>query len=143
MGFNAAEVLEPLDYDFTSFNGPDGKPLPKGTVPEPSSGAVKAYFRAMKDLAKEARRFKDIEKKLGNIDEISDEELAERMATVDEAEEGADELQRNQKVALAGLCSDNPSLEVLEALPFRIFMAFNKWLIGEINPKTAAPGSKP
>ncbi len=136
MGFNAGEVLEPLDYDFSAFGGP------VGVIPEPSSGAVKDYFRAMKNLAKEARKFKDIEAKLGNIDDVSDEELAERMATIDEAEEGADELQRAQKEALAALCSNTPSFDELDRLPFRIFTAFNKWLVGEINPKTAAPGSK-
>lgn len=136
MGFNAGEILEPLDYDFSKYDGP------VGTVPEPSSGAVKGYFRAMKNLAKEARKFKDIEKALGDeeeIDSLPDEELAERMSMLDEAEEGVDMLQKQQKEALAALCSNQPSFDELDRLPHRVFQAFNKWLIGEINPKKDSP----
>lgn len=134
MGFNAGEVLEPLDYDFSAFGGP------VGTVPEPSTGDVRGYFKAMKDMAKEARKYKDIEAKLGDVDDLTDEELADRMATLDEAEEGVNELQRLQKEALAGLCSNQPSFDELDRLPHRVFQAFNTWLVGEIAPKKDRSG---
>jgi hypothetical protein len=134
--FNAGAAVEKLEYDFTDYGGSEG------IIPEPSSGAVKAYFRSMKDLAKEARKFKGIADSLGEVDDLDDEQLADRMSTIEEAEEGADQLAEMQKRALAELCSNKPTFDEIEALPYRVFQAFNRWLVAEIAPKKEAPGSK-
>jgi hypothetical protein len=134
--FDAGTAIEALEFDFTAYGGSEG------VIPEPSSGSVKTYFRSMKDLAKEARKFKGIADSLGNVDDLTDDEISERMASIEEAEEGADQLADMQKRALADLCSGTPSYEELGQLPYRVFQAFNRWLVSEINPKKEAPGSK-
>lgn len=134
--FDAGAAVEALDYDFTAFGGKEG------TIPEPSSGAVKGYFRSMKDLAKEMRKFKGIAEQIGDVEGLTDEEITARMSMIEEAEEGVDELQEKQKHMLASLCGGEITYDDLDRLPFRVFQAFNTWLLGEITPKKTTPGSK-
>lgn len=134
--FDAGTAVESLEYDFTAYGGSEG------VIPEPSSGTVKAYFRAGKDLAKEMRKFKGISDALGDVDNLSEEEITSRMAMIEEAEEGVDELQERQRGMLVDLCGGAVTRDELDRLPFRVFQAFSKWLIGEISPKRTTPGSK-
>lgn len=134
--FNAAEAVESLEFDFTAYGGGSG------VIPEPSSGTVKAYFRSMKALAKDMKKFKGIADQLGDVEEMSEEEIADRMGMIEEAEEGVDELQEKQRHMLADLCGNAITTDDLDRLPFRVFQAFNAWLLGEITPKRTTPGSK-
>jgi len=134
--FNAATAVESLEYDFTAYGGQ------AGVIPEPSTGLVKGYFRAMKALAKDMRKFKGIADQLGDVENMSDEEIADRMGMIEEAEEGVDELQDKQRHMLADLCGGAITVDDLDRLPFRVFQAFNQWLLGEIAPKKTTPGSQ-
>lgn len=134
--FDAGTAVESLEFDFTAYGGNEG------VIPEPSSGAVKAYFRAGKALAKDMRKFKGIADQIGDTEDLTDEEITERMSMIEEAEEGVDELQGKQRHMLADLCGGAITVDDLDRLPFRVFQAFNQWLLGEISPKRTTPGSK-
>lgn len=134
--FDAGLAVEALEFDFTAYGGG------AGVIPEPSSGAVKAYFRSAKGLAKDLRKFKGIADQMGDIENLSEEEITDRMSLIEEAEEGADELQDKQRHMLADLCGGAITVDDLDRLPFRVFQAFNSWLLGEISPKRTTPGSK-
>ena len=130
-GFNAAEVVEALDFDFTAFNGP------KGTIPEPSNKQVKIFFNRMRDTALATRR------DAATLDEdelLSDEDAANlALAAFDETSE-----KHNQDVvnAVVMVCSNIFSYEDLDNLPFRVQNAFMAWLVVQIRPEEATPAGR-
>lgn len=157
--FVAGTAVERLEYDFTDFDGG------KGFIPEPTRGAVKSYFKGLKALMRETADLRGAAE--GDSDEMSDEEVAALMAKADEAEERSEEYHTRSIGLLAELCGaereevditvgeqeepvDNivkyvggsPTYDELQALPFRVFQAFNQWLVTEIQPKKTTPGTK-
>ena len=153
--FKAGDAVERLEYDFTDFGGN------AGTIPEPSRGQVKAYFNGIKNLMKEV---KDLRGMAENIDpdKMSDEEVADLMSKVDEAEERSDDYHERSVGLLAELCGadkvdlrseeseepitfkyvgGSPTFDELQALPFRVLQAFTQWFIQEIQPKKTTPGT--
>jgi hypothetical protein len=155
--FKAAEAVESLEFDFTGVgNGASG------VIKEPSTALVNGFFKNMKDMMKDIQSLqaaaKGVDFEESDV-EMTDEELADRMAKMDEAEAGADHLQKKSMENLAILCgaewTDNPdendgghyeggspTLEDLQSLPFRHLNAFTQWLIGEIRPKKDRPAGK-
>lgn len=129
-GFNAAEVVEALDFDFTSFDGP------KGTIPEPSSKQVKKFFNTVRDISIVIRRGqKDF-----NEEEIIEDadHAATVLAALDETSEEHNTKMYNNVVMV---CSNAFTREQLEALPFRVQNAFITWLTNQISPEAEAPAT--
>jgi len=158
--FNAATAVESLDYDFTAYGGGEG------VVPEPSTGAVNTFFNNMKILAKEVTALSELAKEV-DVEGMTDEDLAKHMASIDEAQAGAEHYQRKTIENLAELCGGvrefeeihtesaeepvtkietvvggSPSVDDLSKLPYRVLQAFSQWLMGEIRPKKTTPGTK-
>lgn len=140
MGFDAGTVVEPLDWDFTKYDGG------KGTVPEPTDKMIETFFR---DIAKAAA---EMFTTLG-IDK--DEAAAADPVTVIETVAATDiETPLTTKMfdamfkATAKLCSNQPSLAQLKKLPMRVRSRFVTWLIGELSPEVGgavslSPGAAP
>ena len=145
--FNAGKVIDRLTYDFSDFDGG------KGTIPEPSTGRVNDFFNGIKDLVAEIR---GIATKVGAdkaIEDMSEEDMAIAMENVDEATAKATDFNTRSLRLLALLCGatededgditgGSPTYAELEALPYRVQQAFSAWLIQEIRPKKATPGSR-
>jgi hypothetical protein len=138
MGFDAANVVEPLDWDFTKFGDKDDK----GTVPEPTDRAIETFF---KDVAKATKEvLKDLgmpEREIG-----SDADAASRM--IETIAEISPDTPITTKMfdalfrATARLCSNQPSLTQLKKLPLRVRIAFVTWLMGELNPEPVGAASR-
>lgn len=158
--FNAATAVDTLDWDFTAFDGGEG------VIAEPSTGDVNRFFKNMKKMVKDVkamqRSIKGLEEFSADDEELTDEQLAEQMGKVEEAEAGAEIFQQRTIECLAELCGakwelcsepgeeerdrlvgGSPSMEQLQTLPYRHLQAFSEWLMGEIRPKKTTPGTKP
>lgn len=116
MGFNAAEAVSELSYDFTSVGGPSG------VTPEPTSDQVRTMQFRLRTLFK-------------LDDGTSPEELAAHMAELTEGELRARDDELIEIYAAA--CSEKPSVAELRALPHRVLQQFIGWLSGELNTPTA------
>lgn len=132
--FNAATAVEQLDYDFEAYGGG------KGTIPEPTTGQMEAYFNEIREIAANARKLQESAKKMqerGNDAEaLSDEETQEILAAMDSF--SLQQFQSQMSAAIARLCSDSPSEEQLSKLPHRVLQAFMKWISGEFRPEAGA-----
>lgn len=149
--FNAGQMVERLEFDFTDFDGP------AGVVDEPSSGTVNVFFRTMKNLLKEVKSATKTGDDV-NLEELDDDALAEAVGKVNEDEVDAARYQERTLEAVAVLCGaewvkpdmdsepvltgGSPDFQTLSALPYRVLQAFIQWLIEEIKPKKAAPAGK-
>jgi len=126
--FDAGTAVDPLEYDFTKYVAGAA-----GTTPEPSQDQVKEFQHAQMETAK---RVKEL---LGLDLDVSDLEGAQATLTrVDMSKldpQALDQMSEDLKTKLAKLCSDEPSKEVLDAVPFRVLQAYMGWLSGQLNPK--------
>jgi hypothetical protein len=128
--FDSSSIGGELDFDFTKWGGK------AGTVPEPSRPAVN---KLMKKIQSDF-------KKLGMVGEEDDEsttpgEIADRMNKIDD-EELFETMANNITDAVAELCGGTPSLKELQALPYRPFMGFFGFLVGNLmNPEASKPGT--
>lgn len=130
-GFKATQAVSGLSYDFTGLEVQDDDAAElldkcKGTTPEPSYQQV----RHMQS------RFKQM---LGIGDEVDPVEINKAMARMSEAEL----LDRDDEIAeiIAGVTSGSPSIEEIQALPYRVREAYVGWICGELNNPTAGTGS--
>lgn len=117
MPFKSSD-LEPMSYDFTAHGGP------KGVVPEPSQQEFRAYTRG---LIKVQVKAKEIETAYDKED-ATEEDLTAAGDLAEQLEADIDKL-------VADLCHDHPTLEEVQALPFRVKNAFSKYLRDEFTPK--------
>lgn len=128
--FSADTIGGALEFDFSTWAGP------KGVVPEPSRVAVNRMMKEINAAFKE----------LGLRDEDNEEDLTadELVQTMDkvEDEETFEKLTERLLTILAEICSGTPTLDQLTALPYRPFMGFFGYLIGNLtNPEGSAPGT--
>jgi hypothetical protein len=126
MGFDAGKAVEPLDFDFTAFGGPEG------VIPEPSTGQVDDFFDELKSLAHEAKGMLAMadKKKTG---EMSEQDAVEFLSTLDD--DMVQKFRDRMINALDKLCGGTPSRTDIEALPYRVLNAFNAWLGGALRPE--------
>lgn len=154
--FDAGSAVEELEFDFSKFGGG------AGSIDEPTTGRVNAFFTGLRTLLKEVRGLQKDTEDLDQIEELSEEEIAAQADKIDSASAGASEYQQRTMELIAELCGakwegdppqegeedqrvlvgGSPSLEALQTLPFRHLQVFNQWLIQEIQPKRTTPGSK-
>ncbi len=111
--FTVAQALEPLDWDFTACQPATPAEVPwRGTVPEPSQAAIRAFQEALRAVSPTA-------------DPSRVGELAEGDSALD-----------TLKDAIVTLAGGSPSKAILDAVPFRGFMAFAGWLTERLlNPR--------
>lgn len=127
-GFDAGSAVEPMDYDFTTVKGGQGK----GTVPEPSTAEMKTFQRDFAAIMRDAKAL-----------ELSDDEAAKlSKEEFDTLQDQMDEIADRLDEAVSVLCHNTPSKEEVATLPFRIKTAFSKWLMEQFSPEGETSGTK-
>ena len=153
-GFDAASVVEALDYAFDSckgdhegscWRGSETEPRPAkctvfvpgchGVVAEPTDRQIAGYLSGIKKLVKDYQ---------GQLPDNLVTGEADAAALTDAAEELDPEvvvrLHGDVAGLFAGLCSGEPSREDILRLPPRIRAFFYRWLQQEVMSPEAAPG---
>lgn len=125
-GFDAATAVDPMDWDFSKYEGGTG------TVPEPSTNEMKAF---QKEFAKIMRKGAALD-----IDDDDALKMSEKEFVA--FQKKADAIGEELDVAVARLCKNQPSEEQMAKLPFRVKTQFSKWLMAEMNPEGEAAGTK-
>lgn len=132
-GFNAATVVEPLDYDFRTTENPKA---PHGVIKEPTDRQLADYLAGIKKLL---AKFKGQlpESLLGG--DVNPVDLFNAMDDLDP------EVVVNFHADMAGLfaelCSGDPSKADILGLPIRVRAIFYAWLQQEVMSPEAAPGA--
>jgi hypothetical protein len=126
--FDAATVVEPLDWTFEPF-----VPGAKGVITEPTDEQISKYLNDFKAMGAEIR------------DKVPDApdgtNPADLMAALDDLDlDGVAELTAKMAGIVAGLCSGSPSADTILALPPRRRTMFYGWLQQEVMSPEAAPG---
>ena len=116
MAFTAATAVSALNYDLRPYAEIDG------TVPEPSSKAIDAFFARLQEMAKEAGADLD--------DDAKPQEIAQAVTEIDE--NAMSNMTDSLLKATVELTEGNPTRKELDNLPFRVQHAFFNWLVGEI-----------
>jgi hypothetical protein len=128
--FDADSIDGDLEYDFSKWGGPSG------TVPEPPQHAVRGLMKRISRVFKDSGLRKEDEE-----DNITPGEVAETMDRVED-DEMFEKLNIELLDALAMVCGGSPSKEELEKLPYRPFMGFFGYLIGNLtNPEGSTSGT--
>ena len=127
-GFNAATVVEALDWTFEPFVHASG------VIREPNDEQIKTYLKDIKAIGEEVRKQipdapdgaspMDLMSALEDLDLDSVSGLTETMAGI-----------------IAALCSGDPTREQILALPPRRRTMFYGWLQQEVMSPEAAPGA--
>lgn len=127
--FNAESIGGEIEYDFTKWGGPEG------VVPEPPRHLVNALMKNITKAFKDA----DLGPETGEGEVLSPEQVADTMNKIED-EEMFQNLTDKLVEHLAEVCGGSPSKKDLEALPYRPFMGFFGYLIGNLtNPEASAP----
>jgi hypothetical protein len=121
-GFNAATVVEALDWDFHPYADANG------TVQEPTDPQIRAFVDALAKLTESVR------------DKLPEDDGEPTAADIALALGNAIESHQEMAGIYAALCSGEPSAETLLALPMRIRVVFYSWLQQEVMSPEAAPG---
>lgn len=123
--FDAANIVESLDWDFSAFEGGTG------TTPEPTEKLLAEFLRDVSNLHTDiAKERKDLElPENPSTDDLI--EAVTRLKTSDILED----LFRRMTVLIANLCQQNPSAEQIEKLPMRHKAAFFRYMTENIRPE--------
>lgn len=123
--FNLTDEVGALDYNFEPYAG-------KGTIPEPSTMQIQAFRQALGEM-------------LGEVDEdssnkVDDVALAKRLAEYLKSD--TTEADEKSLHIVADVCSNQPSFDDLQALPYRARQAFFGWVVGMLLvPEGARPAT--
>lgn len=144
MGFNAAERVSALDYDFTTMDPcPTALRKCKGIIPEPSDEMMDTFierFHRLMDLlatASVSTLTFELSEKARKMDEAPetltvDEALAKWHEPDDDLSEGRRKANGAVVELLADICQGTPSKAEIEAMPGRTRAAFLQWLVMEL-----------
>lgn len=128
--FNAKDAVEPLDFDFSPYAEA------KGTVPEPTDEQVATFYG---DLGQQLEKALGPERVAG-IDLTEPREVGRLFMSLTAEDHRA---MYDQMLALhAAVCSNEPSVEQLGALPFRLRQAFYGMLQEWLRPEASRPATK-
>jgi hypothetical protein len=132
-GFNAATVVEPLDYDFRTKDYPQAV---HGTVREPNDKLIAEYMAGVKELVKEVK-----DKLPSALTGGSDVDISELFMAVDDLDpQVVIKFHDDMAGVFAKLCSGEPSKQNILDLPIRMRVMFYAWLQREVMSPEAAPG---
>jgi len=143
--FDAADIAEPLEYSFCMCPKGKCKGLPTceiaGVVKEPTDKQIAAFQAAMrKEMLQAAREMVGVEAQK-DVADMSPDEFLVVLERTDPAESEAT-LKRQAKI-YSDLCTGKPSLTQLLQVPFRVRIAFFRWLAEEVtNPEGGAGAGK-
>lgn len=128
--FDAGNIVEPMDYDFTKFGGQ------KAVIPEPSETQLLTMFSDMDALVKElAGEYVSLP------DNPSATDLVESLNQLTMSESYGPMLAGMTRIYSA-VCSNSPSVDELNMLPPRIKALFFQWVAKELRPELDAADSK-
>lgn len=134
-GFNAATVVEPLDYDFRTKDNPKGK---YGVIREPNDRQIADYMSGVKTLVKGLRA--DLPEAIAKGGD--DVDIAALFMAVDDLDpEVVVKFHDDMAGIFAALCSGDPSKEDILSVPIRIRVVFYGWLQTEVMSPEVAPGA--
>lgn len=124
-GFVLRDSVEELTYDFTPHSG-------SGVIPEPSSMQIMAFQHGLAEL-------------FGELMPPTTDQDANATALAKAVAEylGRDTTEIQDKLlhVVAAVCSDHPSFDDLNVLPFRAQQAFVGWVVGTfLLPSISMPG---
>lgn len=146
-GFNAAEAVPKLDWDFTKYvKGA------KGCSPEPSADALyefNAQYRTLVEGVVQSKKAAAIleSKRTGKLSEEDAEAEMRRWAAMSWEEAAAElnrqmadvappseivEVSNRQAELIAEVLQHNPSADQIKALPGRIRAAYFGWVVGQL-----------
>jgi hypothetical protein len=129
--FILADEVEELKYNFEPFG-------PKGNILEPSAAQIQSFRQSIADMLANLLP-EELDKP-----EQTDEQKASELRRLLIKTLGEDQTATQQKAlhALAEVCSDSPSFDVLNALPWRHQQAFSGWISGVfLLPQTKTPAT--
>lgn len=122
MGFDAGEIIDDFDYDFTKVGGP------KGTVPMPTMADVRKF----RDSITAAQR------RICGLDvdvPLDEEKTVELDAALDRlTPQQRDDLNDAALDIVADLCNGHPTRDEILALPGPVQFAFGRWLQVQLSP---------
>jgi hypothetical protein len=123
--FDAGDVLESLDWDFTKAGV-----KAKGTVPEPSDAAIGRFLDGLKTLYAELQGV--VATDLGP--DATPDQMLEALSSV--SGDNFVKAMADTAGLFAELCGSKPSKEQLLALPLRVRAHFYGWVQAEVvNPE--------
>jgi hypothetical protein len=140
-GFVLKDAVEELTYDFEPYPVSSQKDMDefegkrKGTIPEPSATQIQNFRTSIAELLSEM------------IPEGLDDEVTKavemRKALLEVIAKDQTAMQQKSLHALAEVCSNQPSFDVLNALPYRHQQAFSGWITGVfLLPQVPTPATK-
>jgi len=130
-GFDSGTVVEPLEWDFTAYNGG------KGTVPEPSEKRLDKFITDLAvSQAKNAASMAGVE-----AAGTDPEAILTAIAALPEGQ--LPSVLSVLTKPYADLCGGSPTLAQISKLPPRVRLAFFSWLAGELNPEAGGAASRP
>jgi len=128
-GFNAATVVEALDWTFEPF-----VKKAKGTVKEPTDDQIVKFLSDVKALVARLH-----EKAEADVKSRDPADLVDAIEELDPSVVG--EFHQELAGIFAALCSGEPTREQILAVPMRIRVVFYGWLRQEVMNPEAAPGA--
>jgi hypothetical protein len=123
--FNLTDAVGVLEYNFEPYAG-------KGVIPEPSAIQIQAFRQALGEM-------------LGEVDEDSSDKdegvvFAKRLSEYLNSD--TTEADEKSLHIVADVCSNQPSFDDLQALPYRARQAFLGWIVGMLLvPEGARPAT--
>lgn len=116
MGFDAADAVAELEYDFTKY-----VPGAKGTTPEPTTEQVRVMQRKLRMLFR--------------LDAKDPMALTKHLAAMSEAE--YKDHDRELAQIYSDACSQQPTTDEILGLPHRLQVAYIGYISGEFGTPTA------
>lgn len=140
--FVLADELDLLEWDFSPKSSPGAGP--KGIIPEPTSGQLQAFTRAIRHItAPVASKIAKAEGASAAVDitKLNPAEIGKLIEEADATEGEAASTLRDIVDAIAAVCSDSPNAAQINGLPHRAQQAFFGYIIGTfLDPKSQTPG---
>lgn len=122
--FDAGNVVEPMHYNFTKYEGGE-----EGTVPEPSDRQIAVWYREIANLTEK------IAKEKANLTgEVTPQQLLEAMEGLTTGDIYEEMLKGTTEI-YARVCSNKPSKKQLLLLPPRVRIHFFRWMSGQLRPE--------
>lgn len=132
--FDAGDVVESLDWDFTKTKIASLKTA-KGTIPEPTDAAIGRFLDGLKKLYEESQKSLTADMP----ENATPEQMLDALASL--TGDVFVKFMSDTAGLFAGLCSNKPSAEQLLALPMRVRVKFYAWIQNEVvNPEAVTGG---
>lgn len=139
MGFKASTAVDPFDYDLAPYADA------KGTVPEPSDAQVREFYAGVGTLLEDVLGTERLQDILGPEGYAKFEQRdPEAMMKVQAATNNVEDMEKAQERMLdlhAAVCSNHPSREDLEKLPYRVKQALYGALQRWLSPEASRPAT--